>query len=187
MPLLLVSAVWLFLSKLGIGGNGLGAAFLCQGGCFAGLAEQYPLTTQGMKMLLRYITRFSVALLVLGTAAPVMADGTLQVKQAIWNKVHTKAISGDRILFNGTELLLENLTCPDVTTELGRDAKALMNTFLRRAGHFECEVELLPDDRLRGHCTVAERRGLKATTNLSTGMVKSGLCHSGDQTKGIAA
>lgn len=128
-----------------------------------------------------------MALLVLGTGATAMADGSRRVEQAIWNKVHTKAISGDRILFNGAELLLENLTCPDATTDKGRDAKALMNTFLRRAGHFQCEVELLSDDRLRGHCTVAERRGLKATTNLSTGMVKSGLCHSGDQTKGIAA
>lgn len=136
---------------------------------------------------MRNIIGIPVALLVLGMGVSAMADGARRVEQAIWNKVHTKAISGDRILFNGAELLLENLTCPDATTDKGRDAKALMNTFLRRAGHFECEVELLPDDRLRGHCTVAERRGLKAATNLSTGMVKSGLCHSGDQTKGIAA
>lgn len=133
------------------------------------------------------IIRLSVAFLVLGAGASAMADGARRVEQAIWNKVHTKAITGDRILFNGAELLLENLTCPDATTEKGREAKALMNTFLRRAGHFECEVELLPDDRLRGHCTVAERRGLKPSANLSTGMVQSGLCHSGDQTKGIAA
>jgi hypothetical protein len=105
---------------------------------------------------------------------------------AVWDRVHTHALSGDRILFKGVELLVENLTCPDVTVPEGIRAKALMNTFLRRAGHFECDVVLLPDNRLRGSCSVAERRGLKGLS-IAGGMVKSGLCHSGDRTKGIGA
>lgn len=134
-----------------------------------------------------HIPRFAAVLTgVCLLSATAQAEEPRRVETAIWDRVHTKAISGDRILFKGQELLLENLTCPDITETDGRDAKALMNTFLRRAGYFECDVVELPDTRLRGSCTVAERRGLKGK-NLSTGMVQSGLCHAGDRTKGSKA
>ncbi|PLS21842.1 hypothetical protein C0U40_10195 [Amylibacter cionae] len=140
-----------------------------------------------MYKALHHIARtagFLTGMCVLPLAA--QAEEKRRVDTAIWDRVDTKAISGDRILFKGQELLLENLTCPDPSETEGRDAKALMNTFLRRAGYFECELVELPDNRLRGSCTVAERRGLKGK-NLSTGMVQSGLCHAGDRTKGSKA
>ncbi|GGA05373.1 hypothetical protein [Neptunicoccus cionae] len=137
-----------------------------------------------MYILQHHIARSALVLLALCLlSAAAQAQEPRRVETAIWDRVNTKAITGGRILFKGQEMLLENLTCPDVDKTAGRDAKALMNTFLRRAGHFECDVVELPDSRLRGRCTVAERRGLKGR-NLSTGMVQSGLCHAGDRTKG---
>ena len=92
----------------------------------------------------------------------------------------TRALSGSRLLFLGQEIALTGISCPNPVTKAGRDAKALLNTFLRRAGYFRCDMA---DDgtALRGQCFVAERRGL-AERSIVQGMIDSGLCEKRPQT-----
>lgn len=49
------------------------------------------------------------------------------------------ALSGERIQVDGDVLRLRDVTCAKPTTDAGRNAKALLNTFLR-AGHVRCLV-----------------------------------------------
>lgn len=49
------------------------------------------------------------------------------------------ALSGDRIELDGFQVPLADVTCPPADTPEGRDAKALLNTFLR-AGHVRCTI-----------------------------------------------
>ncbi|MCP5074313.1 MAG: hypothetical protein GY947_13625 [Rhodobacteraceae bacterium] len=98
-----------------------------------------------------------------------------KVDHALWDGVNTRAITGDRILFKGQEMKFTDLSCPSPETEAGRDAKALMNTFLRRAGYFECHMTSAGRTGWQGWCTVSERKGL-AGKNIAEGMVQSGLC-----------
>ena len=87
----------------------------------------------------------------------------------------TKAISGDRFLFLGEELKLSDLTCPPTDTDKGRNAKALLNTVLRRPGFFSCDISDTPTGR-SGDCTISKRKGLVGK-NIAEAMVKSRLCY----------
>ncbi|MDK3074047.1 hypothetical protein QO034_13075 [Sedimentitalea sp. JM2-8] len=71
-----------------------------------------------------------------GAARPE-TDGSASAKSnrpRIWS-----ALSGDRIELDGVQFALDGVTCPPADTPEGRDAKALLNTFLR-AGHVRCTI-----------------------------------------------
>lgn len=80
----------------------------------------------------------------------------------------TSALSGDRIIINDTEMWFQDLTCPPPETEAGRDAKALMNTFLR-VGDIDCLMTRTTGQPWRGACTAEGK-------DIAEGMRKSGLC-----------
>ncbi|MEJ2289148.1 MAG: hypothetical protein P8Y02_11000, partial [Deinococcales bacterium] len=56
-------------------------------------------------------------------------------KPRVW-----RALSGDRVELDGTAYDLKGVVCPDPDSNQGRDAKALLNTFLR-GGSITCRIE----------------------------------------------
>ena len=68
---------------------------------------------------------------------------------------------------DGETIRLQGVHCPDPTSEPGRDAKALLNTFLR-AGHVRCKITTAPDGK-HGLCVVNDK-------SINEGMGKSGHC-----------
>ena len=85
-----------------------------------------------------------------------------------WDIEVTKAIAGHRIIIKGTKMKFSSLRCPNPDTIKGRDAKALMNTFLR-AGYVYCTMRSYAGSGWVGNCTVNGK-------DVSAGMKKSGLC-----------
>ena len=82
-----------------------------------------------------------------------------------------RAINGHLIEIKGRQILMRDYRCPDPLTEKGRDAKALMNQFLRT--NISCVM--VPDGaRWVGDCWANDH-------NVTDSMVDSGLC------KGIGA
>lgn len=82
-----------------------------------------------------------------------------------------RAINGHLIEIKGRRILMRDFRCPDPLTEPGRDAKALMNQFLRT--NITCVMQ--PDGaRWVGDCWANDR-------NVTDSMVSTGLC------KGIGA
>ncbi len=79
---------------------------------------------------------------VAATANP--ASSAIQNQPRIWS-----ALSGNRMQIDGYELRLRGVTCAAPATDAGRNAKALLNTFLR-AGHVRCRVT----DDAQATCTV---------------------------------
>ncbi|WP_397541767.1 hypothetical protein [Roseovarius salis] len=73
------------------------------------------------------------------------------------------ALSGERLSLDGVEYRLRGVTCPNPGTMAGRQAKALLNTFLR-GGHVVCD--------LRGTTASCAKEGRDA----AAGLVASGLC-----------
>ncbi|MFT4716140.1 MAG: hypothetical protein ACI861_000348 [Paracoccaceae bacterium] len=85
-----------------------------------------------------------------------------------WDIKVTKAISGNKIIIKNRTMSLKGLSCASPSTEQGRDAKALLNTFLR-AGYVECTMYSSSGGSWSGHCIVNGK-------DVATGMKQSGLC-----------
>ena len=80
-----------------------------------------------------------------------------------------KALSGDLMLIKGQHVRLEGVLCPPVNTIAGRDAKALLNTFLKAGrGTVRCNINGPAGSRTA--VCFKERRSFAA------GMIASGLC-----------
>lgn len=78
-----------------------------------------------------------------------------------------RALSGDTLELDGKTYRLRGVTCPDPSTEAGRAAKALLNTFLRD-GRIRCRVSDGAEENL-ATCT-------KEGRDMATGMLDSGYC-----------
>ncbi|MEM6620185.1 MAG: hypothetical protein AAF631_12925 [Pseudomonadota bacterium] len=65
---------------------------------------------------------------------PVPAPGVDGLPSEARAGRETRAITGARLLFTGREVGLAGVSCPPPGTKNGREARALLNTFLRRAG-----------------------------------------------------
>ena len=77
-----------------------------------------------------------------------------------------RAISGHLIEIKGRRILMRDYRCPDPATTRGRDAKALMNQFLRT--NITC-VMARDGDSWVGDCWANDK-------NVTDGMVGTGLC-----------
>lgn len=83
-----------------------------------------------------------------------------------------RAFSGHEIEFGETRFTLRGVTCPNPTTEDGKRAKALANTFLRMRGVMGCETS-----NGSGDCVHRSPSGVR---NLSEVMLKTKLCWAGE-------
>jgi len=81
-----------------------------------------------------------------------------------------RAFSGNEIEFGETRFMLRGVTCPDPTTQDGKRAKALANSFLRMHGTMLCE-----ESNGTGDCKHRSASGIR---HLSRVMLKTGLCWS---------
>lgn len=77
-----------------------------------------------------------------------------------------RAINGHLIEIKGRQILMRDYRCPDPLTKRGRDAKALMNQFLRT--NISC-VMVQDGARWVGDCWANDR-------NVTDSMVSTGLC-----------
>lgn len=75
-----------------------------------------------------------------------------------------RALAGDRVELDGTAYDLHGVVCPDPSSDKGRRAKALLNTFLR-GGTITCRIE--------GDAATCRKEG----RDMATGMIASGLCY----------
>ena len=75
-----------------------------------------------------------------------------------------RALAGDRVELDGTAYDLRGVICPDPSSDQGRRAKALLNTFLR-GGAITCRIE--------GDTATCRKEG----RDMATGMIDSGLCY----------
>lgn len=75
-----------------------------------------------------------------------------------------RALSGDRVELDGKAYSLRGVVCPDPSSDQGRRAKALLNTFLR-GGTITCRIE--------GEEATCRKEG----RDMATGMIASGLCY----------
>lgn len=96
--------------------------------------------------------------------APLCAEeerisGTFKLGEA-------RAHSGHEIEIKGRRIVMRDYRCPDPSTERGRDAKALMNQFLRT--NITC-VMVEDGGMWVGDCWANDK-------NVTDGMVSSGLC-----------
>lgn len=82
------------------------------------------------------------------------------------------ALSGDTIQLGGEIFALNDISCPDPSTERGRAAKALANTFLKMDGTMTCDITFEFGGRT-GDCTARSHIGIR---NLSEVMRASGYC-----------
>lgn len=77
-----------------------------------------------------------------------------------------RALSGHEIEIKGRRITMRDYRCPDPTTTRGRDAKALMNQFLRT--NITCVM--VPEGAgYVGDCWANDK-------NVTDGMVSTGLC-----------
>lgn len=100
-------------------------------------------------------------------AAPMVyasdpAPRAIENEPRIW-----RALSGDMLELDGTIYRLHGVRCPDMGEKDGRDAKALLNTFLR-GGEIACRVWQSPE----GPHATCNKEG----RDVATGLIKSGLC-----------
>jgi hypothetical protein len=107
---------------------------------------------------------FLTALLVATFVTPVAAQD--KAKPNPWMR---EALAGDVMLLRGKVYRLEGVTCPPADTPEGRDAKALLNAFLRAGeGNVRCLFNGPEGDRTA--------RCFKERRDFSKGMIDSGLC-----------
>jgi endonuclease YncB( thermonuclease family) len=86
-----------------------------------------------------------------------------------------RALSGDTLVYLGQEIRLRGVTCPNPDTANGRQAKALLATFLRR-GFVSCNISPAVDGaRLLAVCRVGGRIVAKGQS-VNQGMRTSRLC-----------
>lgn len=78
------------------------------------------------------------------------------------------ALSGDLVRVGDATFRVQGVGCPDPSTEKGRDAKALANTFLRITGEMSCQ-----HSNGQGDCIAQIVDGRR---KLSDVMHKSGYC-----------
>ncbi|WP_120500889.1 hypothetical protein [Roseovarius sp. EL26] len=79
-----------------------------------------------------------------------------------------KAISGHQMLIRGEFATLKAVLCPPISTPEGRDAKTLLNAFMKSGrGNVRCIIDG-PEDNRTVEC-FKERR------SFATGMIESGL------------
>ena len=102
-------------------------------------------------------------LILLCLASPLAAEerieGTFKLGEA-------RALSGHEIEIKGRRILMRDYRCPDPATERGRDAKALMNQFLRT--NITC-VMVEDGGVWDGDCWANDR-------NVTDGMISTGWC-----------
>jgi hypothetical protein len=115
--------------------------------------------------------RMPVALLVL-SLTPFSAVGAQEGLSSLGAIGGARAYSGHEIEFGEARFTLRGVTCPDPTTENGKRAKALANTFLRMRGAMRCETT-----NGSGDCAHRSTSGIR---NLSEVMLKTGLCWAGE-------
>ena len=96
------------------------------------------------------------------TYASDPAPRAIENEPRIW-----QALSGEMVELDGVIYRLHGVRCPDMAVKEGRDAKALLNTFLR-GGKIECRVWQTPQGP---HATCA-----KEGRDVATGLIRSGLC-----------
>ncbi len=77
-----------------------------------------------------------------------------------------RAYSGHHFEIKGHQIRLDGVRCPDVDTVAGRDAKALMNQFLRT--NIKCRV-LPAEGGWRGSCTANGQ-------DVAEALLSTGLC-----------
>jgi hypothetical protein len=102
---------------------------------------------------------FFVGLLGGGVCAEETISGKFRLGEA-------RAISGHLIEIKGRQILMRDYRCPDPSTARGRDAKALMNQFLRT--NITC-VMVEDGGTWVGDCWANDK-------NVTDGMVGTGLC-----------
>ncbi|MGJ8594393.1 hypothetical protein [Sulfitobacter sp.] len=115
--------------------------------------------------------RMPVALLVLALM-PYGGAGAQEGLSSLGAIGGARAFSGHEIEFGETRFTLRGVTCPDPTTEDGKRAKALANTFLRMRGVMGCETS-----NGSGDCVHRSPSGVR---NLSEVMLKTKLCWAGE-------
>ncbi len=106
-----------------------------------------------------------ITLVYLGGGVPGL--GGPNVSSGFKTDAQTHAISGNRIVIQGHHMVFEGLECPDPQTEAGRDAKALMNTYLRT--NIYCRMTSWDSAMWVGSC---EANG----KSVAAGMKQTGLC-----------
>lgn len=74
-----------------------------------------------------------------------------------------RALTGDRLELDGEVMRLKGVRCPDASTDDGRAAKALLNTFLR-GGYVTCRAD--------GDAATCRKNGQE----VADGMLASGYC-----------
>ncbi len=103
---------------------------------------------------------------ILSASGPAVSQsGTvIDNRQLAW-----KAISGHLMLMRGDLVRLEGVVCPPVDTLDGRNAKALLSTFMRSGrGTVRCTISGPEGDKTA--------RCFKDRQSFATGMVNSGFC-----------
>ncbi|MBV2358904.1 hypothetical protein KUH32_03885 [Thalassococcus sp. CAU 1522] len=77
------------------------------------------------------------------------------------------AVSGHVFDIKGRRFTLAGVVCPDPGTETGREAKALMNQFLRT--RIRCRARPGPEDGWEARCEANSR-------DVAEALISSGLC-----------
>lgn len=94
-------------------------------------------------------------------------DGFAQGKEGTTFKLgEARAISGHEIEIKGRRITMRDYRCPDPATDRGRDAKALMNQFLRT--NITC-IAIENGGSVVGDCWANAK-------NVTDSMVSTGLC-----------
>ncbi len=83
-----------------------------------------------------------------------------------------EALAGDRIRFGDRRFDLEGVQCPAPSTERGRNAKALANTFLRIPGEVTCRSRSF-GGRMIGDCIAETSDGQRSLADV---LRASGYC-----------
>ena len=107
--------------------------------------------------------RWSITLCLALLAVPLAAEERISGKFKLGE---ARALSGHEIEIKGRRITMRDYRCPDPETERGRDAKALMNQFLRT--NITC-VMVPEGGAFVGDCWANDK-------NVTDGMVGTGLC-----------
>lgn len=103
------------------------------------------------------------------SAVLICLAGTAGAEERIEGKFklgEARAINGHLIEIKGRQILMRDYRCPDPSTTRGRDAKALMNQFLRT--NITC-IMVQNAGGWVGDCWANDK-------NVTDGMISTGLC-----------
>ena len=105
-------------------------------------------------------------LLLLVLCAPVAAEEETETFSGNFKRGEARAHSGHDLEIKGRRIIMRDFRCPDPATERGRDAKALMNQFLRT--NITCVMVRDGEDWV-GDCWANDK-------NVTDSMTSTGLC-----------